>query len=609
MFMFKAAVVAAMLRRGPATAGSYTPRAATSSPFVDVAFAGTGPAGFKPSPAFDPAWVAGKGKNGISGSGMPSGAGTSATSGAAKASRTSNPPPPPPPGSAELAPRIPPILSAICLAILAHKANVIRRERQRRLQIASMTMNTTTAVSTSADKRIRLKGLDVKLHELIKGVDSEGKPLALQDEAQREAQIPVEAVVAAGHLLQRWTGRDPPAFMGQKLKLFPPLDVIKVGLLSSSPFVILNKEKGIKRGFEQARNDHLLMDESDADVLTTLNQQYPPLLDITGEGPVILSEPAIETTVTLSSAPATLHMTTTPAAAALTKPILAHLTDTAQNLATQILTLVTSWLGSTSSLLSKKLLPSELHEEINFLSEYIRLCVQAEQVLQLPLMFPGEYEVDGEGGVVGLKRPVGVFLVRMLARGVVGGVVGLAMYLGMGKKHLPVEDEESGEGGSDSEGYGGDEILAIMEGDAGIPMPVVSLESLRLDEREKGKEAADGDVMSTAGQLSTSPSATPSTNSVYEAKAAASTLPSPPPTPAPGVRPPYYSFASSSSAASSSDVAYSSGEEMDDQLRMRRMRLPERLMRLEYEMFVGESGDEGDGEEEDEFDEDGVDAW
>ena len=78
MFLFKAAVVAAMLRRGPATASSYTPRSAASSPFADVAFAGAGPAGFKPAPAFDPSWMAGKT---AAGSGAGAGAGAAGTGG------------------------------------------------------------------------------------------------------------------------------------------------------------------------------------------------------------------------------------------------------------------------------------------------------------------------------------------------------------------------------------------------------------------------------------------------------------------------------------------------------------------------------------------------
>ncbi|KAJ3056948.1 hypothetical protein HK097_002326 [Rhizophlyctis rosea] len=571
MFLFKAAVVAAMLRRGPATASSYTPRSAASSPFADVAFAGAGPAGFKPAPAFDPSWMAGKTAAGRGAGAGAAGATAAKPSPTPKTSRTSNPPPPPPPGNADLSPRIPPMLSAICLAILANKANAIRRERQRRLQIAALSVNSSmalTGMATAAEKKVLLKGLDVKLMELVKGADS--VPVNAEEaNKQKEALIPVEAVVAAGHLLQRWTGRDRVKCVGKKIKVLPRI------------------------GTTRSHHDPILMDESDEEVLSSLNEQYPPLLDIVGGGPCILSESAIETAVVLSMAPAQPMPSIVPHPAALTKHIFTHLTDTASTLATQILTLVTSWITDTSATLTKSLLPSELQEEINFLSEYIRLCVQAEQVLQLPLMFPGEYEVDAEGGVTGLKRPVGVFVVRMLARGVVGGVVGLAMYIGLGRRHLPVEDENTH--ASDSDEYGGDDVLAAMDGEVegGVPVRVVPLES------HQGARS----VSSSSGYLSTSPSREAEKRpSVYDLKAAASTLPSPPPTPAPGAT---HSFPSSNS----SESQYSSSDETEEILRSRRIRLPDRLMRVEYEMFVAESGDEGDGEEDEDFDEDGVDAW
>ena len=84
-----------------------------------------------------------------------------------------------------------------------------------------------TGLTGASDKKVLLKGLDVKLMELVKGVDS--LPVSAEEsKKQKEALIPVEAVVAAGHLLQRWTGRDRVKCVGEKIKVLPRFGTPKV---------------------------------------------------------------------------------------------------------------------------------------------------------------------------------------------------------------------------------------------------------------------------------------------------------------------------------------------------------------------------------------------
>ncbi|KAJ3296173.1 hypothetical protein HK104_001910 [Borealophlyctis nickersoniae] len=434
---------------------------------------------------------------------------------------------------------MPPILSAICLAILAQKANSVRRERELRV-IAGV----------------------VPRRQAILAMMKKG-PV-----------VPPEVVVVAGHLLQGWAvgGSIPINIgpLGEKLSSVPGLDSFK-GTTSS-----------------------LLLDEADQDFLERLNECYPPLIDVTGEGSTSFDEVAVASALEgIAKKKAEMEERdlniTLVAPPPIAKTLLSDLNDTANTLASTAVTLASRWLSTASSF--KALLPTELQNEIGFLIQYIRLCMEADTALDLPLLFPEDYEADSLGAIVRLKRPAYVFVLRAVARAVAGAVVALMPYVGktgpkaQAQKTLEGSQEEEDEGLDDEEDDF-DYEEAIRSGGLPTTVPlkidvtsdsVHRLAALRLQPEEPVAPPARNCDSPTPSELGRA--------------VAAGTLPSPPP-----------------SEASRPDTPVAgplSANPIDfggwDAFRVFNAGIPEELLKVEYEMML--DGEEG------EFDEDGVDAW
>ncbi|KAI9343902.1 hypothetical protein DFJ73DRAFT_505168 [Zopfochytrium polystomum] len=89
--------------------------------------------------------------------------------------------------------------------------------------------------------------------------------------------------------------------------------------------------------------------------------------------------------------------------------------------------LASRWL-SMSTLVSSLLSPA-LIAELEFLREYLRYCVESETALNLPYLFPADFETDHTGAIVKINQPWTVFLLRSLARTAAGIIVALLPYV------------------------------------------------------------------------------------------------------------------------------------------------------------------------------------
>ncbi|KAJ3219387.1 hypothetical protein HDU67_001606 [Dinochytrium kinnereticum] len=88
-----------------------------------------------------------------------------------------------------------------------------------------------------------------------------------------------------------------------------------------------------------------------------------------------------------------------------------------------VVLLVSRWLSAAS--LVRMMLPASVQRELEFLGHYLTYCIEAETALNLPLLFPSDFETDRSGAVVKINTPMSVFILRALARAAAGVAITL----------------------------------------------------------------------------------------------------------------------------------------------------------------------------------------
>ncbi|KAJ3118519.1 hypothetical protein HDU96_000935 [Phlyctochytrium bullatum] len=106
---------------------------------------------------------------------------------------------------------------------------------------------------------------------------------------------------------------------------------------------------------------------------------------------------------------------------------LAKAVDALRNSSQAVILLVSRWLSVAS--LVKALLPPSVRSEIEFLGHYLSYCVENEVALNLPIMFPSDYEMDRSGAIVKINTPAIIFILRSLAKTAAGVAVSLLPYV------------------------------------------------------------------------------------------------------------------------------------------------------------------------------------
>jgi hypothetical protein len=181
--------------------------------------------------------------------------------------------------------------------------------------------------------------------------------------------------------------------------------------------------------------------ELDDKMSQLLNAEYPPLLQaIQDEVEVKLSstehvkstnsmdEVSLETEEEeMDREYSQLSNSAVSATAIANKGLIFSLNDTLIQLAQTAKYLATRWLSISSII--RSLLPQNLRDEIDFLSEYINHCWQTGEHLNLPYLFPSDFVTDHTGAVVRINRPISVFVLRSLARSAAGVAVTLLPYV------------------------------------------------------------------------------------------------------------------------------------------------------------------------------------
>ncbi|KAJ1540245.1 hypothetical protein HK405_011575 [Cladochytrium tenue] len=106
---------------------------------------------------------------------------------------------------------------------------------------------------------------------------------------------------------------------------------------------------------------------------------------------------------------------------------IAHLRQNLGSLAGITVQLVSRWLSVAGLMAS--LLPQSLRNELAFLGEYLAYCVESETAVNLPYLFPADFDTDATGAIVTIRRPWSVLLLRSLARTAAGVVVALLPFV------------------------------------------------------------------------------------------------------------------------------------------------------------------------------------
>ncbi|KAJ3195010.1 hypothetical protein HK101_001338 [Irineochytrium annulatum] len=101
--------------------------------------------------------------------------------------------------------------------------------------------------------------------------------------------------------------------------------------------------------------------------------------------------------------------------------------DSIRRMTQSAILLTSQWLSVTS--LVRALLPESLRAELEFLGNYLMYCVESETALDLPYLFPADFETDAAGAVIKINQPMSTFILRALARTAAGVAVALLPYV------------------------------------------------------------------------------------------------------------------------------------------------------------------------------------
>ncbi|KAJ3415906.1 hypothetical protein HDV05_003747 [Chytridiales sp. JEL 0842] len=160
--------------------------------------------------------------------------------------------------------------------------------------------------------------------------------------------------------------------------------------------------------------------ESDEQLSALLNEAYPPLLQ------AIVKATECES-VDSASLKGIDEYENYPIENQSIKSLLGSFQDNLYNFSRAVRIIISQWLPMSAQI--RNLLPDHLLNEIDFLSQYIQHSINTREVLDLPLLFPNEFEVDSMGAIVKINRPFSVFILRNLARTVAGVAVALLAYI------------------------------------------------------------------------------------------------------------------------------------------------------------------------------------
>ncbi|KAJ3109434.1 hypothetical protein HDU97_006679 [Phlyctochytrium planicorne] len=105
------------------------------------------------------------------------------------------------------------------------------------------------------------------------------------------------------------------------------------------------------------------------------------------------------------------------------KSVIANTLDLIRASSQAVVMLVSQWLSAAS--IVSMVLPVSVRQELEFLGHYLSYCVETETALNLPYMFPSDFETDRTGAIIKINSPMSIFMLRALARTAAGVAVSL----------------------------------------------------------------------------------------------------------------------------------------------------------------------------------------
>ncbi|KAJ3328290.1 hypothetical protein HDU76_010205 [Blyttiomyces sp. JEL0837] len=327
-------------------------------------------------------------------------------------------------GYSSLIPFIPTALSAMCLAILAQSVNDTLRQR-----VHSNTVAAPVFVHMDAPA-VMLQNDEEETSDILTmniPIDKE-----TQDEVEDELEMHVEKVVEAVTAADRaWDHNmhkisELRAEMHASAATPAEMQADEAAFKKKVSRVMGTSLAAIKLSLEllektNASNEMVSMKfQSDEQLLELLNEAYPPLRLLADDCAVPQSQMSHYYYAPTRDDEATRNSNHVR----ISSKVMVHdFNEMFGNVAQSAIAITSQWL-SLSSLISY-LLPASLRSELEFLGHYLSYCIEEETALDLPYLFPNDFETDHTGAVVKINRPISVFILRALARTAAGVAVAL----------------------------------------------------------------------------------------------------------------------------------------------------------------------------------------